>query len=320
MRLLLLSLLMTQTPREPAKEAAPIQVSVRAVSEVSGRTFTLGEVADITGDDKTLSAQIAAVELGTSPLVGLARGLTLGDIVVRLRMHRVDMKRVKVECPPGVKVQRGGQEVPVSEITAAAKAVLETTPGAAVPGVEMEPLPLSTRVMCTSGKREIKAGAPRGSLGSGVMTVPVTVYVDGAPARTIEVGFRVKRSIEMLVAARPIEAKQIITAEDVTLTRMEPVGSIQPLSDAALAIGKRATRRHLQGQPLTASSVEVPPAVLMGSRVQVLSGTGGITVTAEGIAKSAGAPGDVVTVTLLATRRDMKAVVVDAKTVKVEGN
>ena len=58
-------------PGAPKKADAPVvHVIVRRESDVVGRTFTLGEIADITGQDKALQDQVAAVEIGPSPFPG----------------------------------------------------------------------------------------------------------------------------------------------------------------------------------------------------------------------------------------------------------
>ena len=77
-----------------ASVAAPVTVTVQAISEVPGGVFTLGEIAQIAGKDKALIKQLSAVEVGTSPLPGLSRDLTPGDITVKLRANHLESSRV----------------------------------------------------------------------------------------------------------------------------------------------------------------------------------------------------------------------------------
>src|SRR5690348_9363314 len=68
------------TPPTKKAEEPVVHVVVRPVSEVANRLFTLGEIADITGQDKALQEQLAAVEIGAAPFPGMSRPLLPGDI------------------------------------------------------------------------------------------------------------------------------------------------------------------------------------------------------------------------------------------------
>src|SRR5947208_4941486 len=106
-------------------DAAPsVTVTVRAASDVPGRVFTIGEIANVTGTDRKLAEQVKAVEAGTSPLPGLTRMLTEGDIVTRLRFNHLDPKTIKLVCPPSIRIARGGSEISPAEIVRVATEAL----------------------------------------------------------------------------------------------------------------------------------------------------------------------------------------------------
>src|SRR5262249_2846239 len=85
-----------QTAKPTVTVKPAVTITVRAMSEVSGETFTLGQIAEITGADKAFADQLAAVPLGTSPLAGLSRPLTPADILTRLRAQRIDPQKVNL--------------------------------------------------------------------------------------------------------------------------------------------------------------------------------------------------------------------------------
>ena len=141
----------------------PVVVTVRATPQVAGKTFRLGEIAEITGGDKAFVAQLADVEVGTSPLPGLMRSLFAADIVTRMRSRGIDPKRVTLQSPPSIRISRAAGEVPTDAMTEAAKAVLVESQGAAAADEIIEPLPMTTKLMVSPGKIEYRAGAPRGA-------------------------------------------------------------------------------------------------------------------------------------------------------------
>src|SRR5438309_109855 len=64
----------------PKTSEKPASVTVRPNCEVTGPTFTLGEIAEIRSEDAALAAQLAGIEIGASPLPGLSRLINPGDI------------------------------------------------------------------------------------------------------------------------------------------------------------------------------------------------------------------------------------------------
>lgn len=290
-------------------------VTVRATSEVSGSVFRLAEIAEITASDPAQAARLGAVEVGAAPLPGLSRGLFAGDIMTRLRAARVDPRSIKLVTPPSIRVTRSATQVPPEGIVAAARAAL----GEPGPDMQFEPLPLSVRLFMPPGNVEMRAGAPRGRPESGSVTVPVDLVAPGAPTRTVDVAFRVRHSVEAVVATRMVEAGAILAAEDLAVGRVERPASPTALArDPADLIGQRASRRFMAGQPVLLSAVAAPSAIESGARVRVESVAGGVSIAGTGLARSSGAVGDVIRVFVQETRREVHARIVDATTVRVE--
>lgn len=313
----LLGLVVAVVPSPSAPPASLAVVTVRATPQVSGRTFRLGEIADVATEDKAFADQLSAVEVGTSPLPGLTRSLSQGDIVIRLRAQKIDPKRVTLACPPLVRIARASSEIPADGLTEAAQTALE----AAHPkggDCTFEAMPMTTKLFANPGKMEYRAGAPRGRTDGAIATVPVTVLVDGAPVKTIDVSFRIKRTVPAVVATRALDANTVLTESDLSVTRVETNGGPAPLADPTSLIGKRLKRRIEQGKPFTESAVGEVMTLACGARVTVISVSGGVSVTGTGTARSAGAIGEPVRIFVNETKKEVLATVVDASTVRVE--
>jgi flagella basal body P-ring formation protein FlgA len=296
-----------------------VTVTVRAMSEVSGETFALGQIAEVTGTDRTLKERVAAVEVGASPLPGLTRPLRYGDILIRLRAGRIDPKQIQLICPDEVRVMRGGDEIPPDEMTQAAKAALQAARKDASDEYSFEAAPLTTKLFTPPGKREYRAGIPRGQFENGAAIVPVAVLVDGKTVKTVDIFFRIRRMVTAVVCARLLDEGTVLTEGDVTVARVElPFGAAAPLTDVQTAVGKRTRRRIPQGQPLIASALEIPPVITAGAKVSVESVVGIVKVTAAGVARESGAVGDRIRVFIPQTKKEVTAIIVDASTVRVE--
>lgn len=304
-----------------APDAVPcVTVTVRAASDVPGRVFTIGEIAEVSGTDRKLAEQVKAVEAGTSPLPGLTRMLTEGDIVTRLRFNHLDPKSIKLVCPPTIRIARGGSEVAAADIIRVATAALMAARKGKDDGATIEPAQLPARMFVAPGKQELQAGAPRGVLEAGTAVVPVTVMVDGKPAKTVDVPFRMKRTATAVLAKHVLEPHHVLTEDDLTVGEIELApGAQTPLSDLHAALGKRTARQIAQGAALTANAVESAPAILTGAKVTVEIVVGGVHISAPAIARGQAAVGEPIRVFCVDTKRDMTGVIVDATTVRVEG-
>jgi flagella basal body P-ring formation protein FlgA len=300
--------------------AAPVSVAVvvRATPQVSGGTFRLGEIADIAGGDPALGRQLADVEVGTSPLPGLTRPLFPSDITVRLRQRGIDPKRVDLQCPPSIRVLRASGEVPVDALSDAARSALAESRGDAGADDLVEPMPLTSRVLVSPGKVTYRAGAPKGRAESGVMSVPVSILVDGVATRTVDVSFRITRALTAVVAARTLEANNEIRPEDVALAKVAAPSGGTVVTDPQVVVGKRTTRRIAQGAAITEAAVSFVKVVAVGARVSLTKTIGGITITAPGTARSAGGVGERIRVYVEDTKSEVAAVVLDAATVRAE--
>jgi flagella basal body P-ring formation protein FlgA len=323
---LLSTTLLLQTPAAkppvgvtPMATGVAVMVTVRPQSDVAGPKLTLADIAEVSGSDKALAERVSAVEIGAAPLIGLSRTLMKADIITRLRFNKIDPASVEVVSSPTFKVTRTGADVAVPEITEFALNALKGARKGA-DEVSIEAIPTPFRWVVPSGKRELQAGAPHGGVDGGTAFVPVTILVDGKPAKTVEIAFKVKRLGAVLVATRQLEPHTTIKAEDVSLTTQEAVPGGVALSDPALAIGMRTTRLILAGSVLTKGMVEATPIIAIGTQVEVQVVIGGITVAASGVARSPGAAGDRIRVFVGKTNKEISATVIDAKTVRMEEN
>ncbi len=296
---------------------SPIIVTVRNTIEVSSDFFKLGEIADIAGRDEAYKKQLAELEIGRAPLPGYSRSLMPGDIVVKLRAAKLESDRIELIAPPSMRVTRSKSDVATSKLAQIAlnsvREALGETPGTTF---EAQP-PLSSPIL-PAGTLRYVAGAYRGNPDTGNLTVPINILIDDKPQQTVEITVKVKRKIKVAVVTRIVESREILTSDDVMLAQIElPSGFTQPLTTLKEAIGKRVKRRLFPESPLSLSFLETPPAINNQDKITLDFSIGQLQLTAIVTARQSGAVGDTIRVYCEETKKEIEAVIVDSKTVRL---
>lgn len=301
------------------KKAALVMITVtpRVRSEVAGGVFTLGEIADFSGKDAALTAKLRAVEVGTSPLPGLSRSLSPGDIIVRLRANHLETAQVTLTAPPAMEISRAhiGLESAalVKAATEAARPLLSEMPDAVL-NAENPPQNLNL----PTGKMVLVVGACKGRPENGAIFVPIAIQVDGKPFQTVEITLRVHRLMRVVIANRQLEPGDILTLDDVSLAKVDVISTANHLlTTTRPAIGKRVKRRILNEAPLAASDLETPPAILANTEVTIQFIYGAVQVTAMARTLQSGAIGETIRVQTTDTRKELDAVIVNSHTVRM---
>jgi hypothetical protein len=120
------------SPEKPPKPvvSGEIRIDVAAASEISGDTFTLGEVAKIVADPAT-AASVAAISMGNSPYGGVHTPVGSARILSRLKAAGIDTAKCKVNIPAGAWMARKSLQVTHKQFAdaAIAYATTQTTAG-----------------------------------------------------------------------------------------------------------------------------------------------------------------------------------------------
>ncbi|HRI44568.1 MAG TPA: hypothetical protein PLL78_06100 [Fimbriimonadaceae bacterium] len=159
----------TTTKPVDAPKSDAARIDVRAVSEVSGRQFTLGEIAEIQGNEA-----LAAIVMGESPALGIERGIDKTRIVSRLKMAGVDTAKLDIRVPSNAKVVRKGQKIEherfLQTATEAAKALVPDSG---------DWVSTSNQGAMTVPEGEVELTAERSTRKGAQVSITVGVVVDG---------------------------------------------------------------------------------------------------------------------------------------------
>jgi hypothetical protein len=107
-----------QAAQTTSSVASTVEVSLK--SEIDKQEILLGDVATIQGP-KSISEQIANVDLGATPIFGAQRGITRSYVNAAMRHAGIDVDKVTLLCPLSAYAIRKGQKVDADMLINAAK-------------------------------------------------------------------------------------------------------------------------------------------------------------------------------------------------------
>ena len=314
-----LALLGAGTARAQNADPDKIQVRILPQPEVYGETYTLGEIAELDGFDIKLLKQLAALEIGRSPLPG--RGLRLSDGMIRTRLRRaVEESRLVLIVPERSEVTRAALRIPGSEIEQIVLARAAALAGTGADEVRQELLGTVSDVLLPKGDLEWQV-EPMGRhiATSGERTYSVVARVNGQDVWRTTVRLKQKVYEEAVIAVKAVRRNQTITAEDVQLVKRTLANSDsgRAMDSLALVVGKQARRPIGSNELIQPEMLLEPHDVEEGRRVIVEYRTPRIVLQVPGVALVSGHTGDFIPVKNLESGKVIYGVIENGSTVRV---
>ncbi len=296
-----------------------VRVVVFEGSEVVSDPIRLGEIARIDAADPSERARLEAVSLGRAPLPGRERRLESGWIFSRIRAAGVEVERLDLETPGDVTVRRAAAVLERRAMEEAVRQYVDAQ-GKGEPGAfRIREIRVPEALVVPVGDLELRVFGPKS--GDLVGTVPLTLVVKAGDEaeRRLPAAVTIERPVSVLVARRPLGRFKPLSEEDV---ERRPLDSARLPADALTqpgeVIGKRVKRPVEAGAVLSADLLESQPVVKNGDRVRIVAESAGLRITAFGVVRQRGAPGDLVQVVNLDSNKAVTARVVDERTVRIE--
>lgn len=296
-----------------------ITVVLPAETRVRGTELELGALAEVRGDDADLVAKARALDLGLAPAPGYTRVLQRWQIEQKLATALGAGASVRFEGANACRIAPETARLAARELALRAEQELHVLFGAReialvphTPGADLE-LPLGTKppeLRCSLAGREARAGA---------WSVPVEVWIDGAPYQTswVELSVEIVDCVPVLV--RDVKRGELLDAASLELRRVRIASDIggAPLESAQLA-GATALRDLAAGSPLTERDVQRARLVKGGETVQLQVRKGAVTARGSAIAKGDGAAGDRVRVWTADKSRELTGTVIGRGLVEID--
>jgi flagella basal body P-ring formation protein FlgA len=297
---------------------ASITLSLPETAQVRGQELHLGALARIEGANASETDRLTAITLGYTPSPGFARVITREEV------------KSKVEAAlPGTTVLFTGSErcrieaetqiVRGDALRAEATRALRATLNGRDMTMAEDGLQADLIVPRAEKGFELRAQPEPRSLRSGAMSVPVQVWIDGAPYQTVQSAYRLELYESLPVLVSDMRRGDALSAASVELRRVRVDAGLvgEPLGTAALP-GSTVLHDMQKGAVITDRDVQRAQLVKQGDTVQIQVKKGPVIARSTAVAAQDGCMGDKVRVITSGSKREISAVVTGHANVEVD--
>lgn len=312
--LLHICLLMSSTFAEGITIVMPSEVSIE------GAFMTLGQLADISGDDDALITKLRQFKLGSAPFPGSSLVLTKELLTMRLGSMGSNVSGIVWQIPEAVTVTTRSQSIRGQVLLDKAITAIEERSGRSVSSGELSIAPIGSvqDVVIPMGDIVLKSDVPYGVHYNSPTAITIVVSVNGQIFSKINLGLDVKLYQQVAVTTSQISPGEIVTTDKLRYERMDTGRlGLGYYTDMNKVQGLMARRLLVPGMVVTESMVNKPLLIKQGSMVTILARIGGMEVTATGQAMQSGSEGQLIRVQNINSTKIVSAKVLDAGTVQV---
>lgn len=298
--------------------ATPLKITVESAAEIRGDHITIGDVAHIQGGAPEAVAKIKRIVIGQSPPAGQERSLSSHYIATRLKQHGLKSQDFSIQAPTRIRVKRAFQLIHSRDIESAVRQAIHTNMPWDPHQVSVQTLRGISSVTLTPGPLTLDVVFPPNAEFLGTTSFTIFFRVSGNVEHRLFGTALISLSRALVTTAHPLPRHHIITASDIrikgfNLTRLPRQVFLTPED----IIGKRTKRRLRANAMIHTDAVEALPLIRKGDVVIIRVESPLLRITTMGQAIENGQQGATIRVKNLSSQREVRAVVVDPKTVKV---
>tara|TARA_B100000945_G_scaffold97184_1_gene76020 strand:+ start:5008 stop:5997 length:990 start_codon:yes stop_codon:yes gene_type:complete len=269
-----------------------VKILLPQTSVINSDEYTLGEIAQIEGENILLLDKLSEISIGRSPLPGRKLTVTKSLIFSRLRSKGINIKHLIFPGFDTTVIQRAALKISGSDIEQVVlKHIRDTNKN----------LDLKPRLLAKT--RDIYL--PRGQVSyvisskgkykkeGGYRNYDVEFSINGKPTRKISVRTYLKIYKEVYVARDTIKREQLIEESDLLKIRRNIDRMPREyVTDKEKLIGKITKRTINPSEAINFNTVTTPPLVKSGDRIQIVYETPFLRLSAPGISLSKGRKGE----------------------------
>lgn len=299
--------------------AEGIVVAVPREVHVTGSQLTLGDIAEVSGDGEARIASLRQIRLGSMPTPGNSIVLTKEALGERLVSSGADLNGITWEIPEAISIIADGQVISRQLLVDKSVAAIQSLSGMPMGSPDLKvTLESNVRdVTVAPGQSEITVSLPNGIRYTGNTNVQALISVNGKLSAKLTLRFDVKLFRQVVVAARQIAAKEVLTSAALRLERLDVgrvSGSYYTQTDKVAGLAVR--RALVPGTPIADTMLEKPVVIKRGKTVSIRARIGALEVSAAGQAMQDGVEGQFIRVKNITTGRVVSGKVIDDSTVE----
>jgi len=282
--------------------------------------MTLGQLAEISGDDVEWVNSLRQLKLGSAPPLGSSIVLTKEVLNMRLRATGSDFSGIIWKIPDAVTVTTNSQSVSGQALIDKAVVAIEEQIGHSAKREDFTITPVGNMqdIIIPGGNVMLSSTVPYGVRYNTTTSVAVTVTVNGQLFSKVGLNFDVKLYNQVVVVNNQISLGEILTTDNVRYERME-IGRLGPgySTNLSKVLGLAARRSLTPGMVVIDSMMTKPLLIKQGNMVNIAAYMGSMEVIAAGKAMQDGCAGQLIRVQNINSARIIFAKVLDESTVQV---
>ena len=296
-------------------QAQGLTIVIAPESIVSGQHFTLGDIADISGNDPDRITQLRQIRLGNTPSPGRSFVFSQEILGIRLQAARVDLTGIAWKIPPQFRITAASQALDGQLLLAEAEQYLKSRLTGA--DVVIAPINQPGAVLLPPGDITYTMELPYGVKYNSPTTISIGIQVAGQPFTVAQLRFSVNRYEQVAVATRALAAGELLTADSISFERRD-IGRMPPgyFTNPDKLLGLTVKRQLAPGTAITDSMLAKPVLIRRGQTVTIVAKIGGIEVNAPGIALQSGSESQFIRVKNAGSNKIITGQIVDETTVQ----
>jgi flagella basal body P-ring formation protein FlgA len=282
-------------------------VMLKTEAYVKGPALTLGDVANVQGDNAEI---LASIEIGNAAMPGDSKRLDASLLRSRVENSGFAADSVDFQGPGSVVATTLSSEITSDMLATDLRTFIEGEMPWAQDDATIDIVAPAQDLVVTDGLIEVRwlPNPQYRWVGPGVFRGEVTV--DGSVKRTVLVRAQIEAYTEVLVAATDIPRGSIISASDLQMERRamsQMKGSV--LRNTTDAVGQVARSTIFPGQVITTRQLMPRQLVKRNQAVMVEARAGGLVIRSQARALMNGCEGDLITCMNLDSKEEFQGVV-----------
>jgi len=295
-------------------------ITVRSRADVVGSNILVGDLAVVTGVSDSEKDRISKMVLGLAPPPNSDFKFNAAQIKGRLYKAGVNVSGFTLHIPDKVVVHRKATIITGSQLMDAGIDFLKQNMTAHAQNLTIEAKSSPLTIILPYGDVKMAFEMENRPKRYGVQNFIGKVYLNGELKRTVTLTSYVRVMADVVAAAKDMPVAHTMLEEDLTIQKMD-LAKLKPGAYGTIeeALGKKTLRALRSGDVLTHSEVEDVADIYSGDPVTVVFSGGGFDITAQGKALEKGYKGESIRVVIESSRKVIDGIVIDSKTVEVNG-
>ncbi len=271
-----------------------LDIQLKEQALVTEPIVRLGDIASITPEGPK-ARQLAERQVSRAPAPGKSKIIQSRSLISSLR-HLQGAENFKWTGPENITIRRQGIEISREGLKQIIADFLQQNLGN-IPDIELRFTSVrapESIILPTGDIQHTVTPSKPGIIGSSSFSI--IFQVDGKTVKNCTVRGKLEVIAEVATARVNMRRGNIITADQLKMTRLDISKFDKPYPAIDLVVGMQAKRTIRAGRVIDRQNVELPPIIKKGQPVKIVASRGSLQVSANGVAIMDGRLGDFIRV------------------------